>query len=195
MWDERYSADEYAYGEEPNDFLKENISYLKKGSVLSLAEGEGRNGVFLVKKGFDVTGVDSSLVAIEKAHRLAHKNKVKLNYIHSNLLDYDFGEQRWDSIISIFAHTPKNLQQNIFAKVRASLVKGGIFLLEGYHAEQLKMNTGGPKSKEMMFDLKELKEAFDGFEIIKAQYIQRKVIEGQYHNGESETIQFICRKK
>lgn len=89
MWDERYSTDEYVYGIEPNDFLKANYSSIPKGKVLCLAEGEGRNAVFLAELGYSVTAVDSSSVGLKKAEKLAHMRGVQLECIHGDLEHYE----------------------------------------------------------------------------------------------------------
>ena len=96
MWDQRYADPDYVYGTEPNDFLKETAeAHLPEGgSVLCLAEGEGRNGVFLAGLGFKVTGVDGSSVGLEKAQRLAKQRGVEIETIVSDLADFDLGEER-----------------------------------------------------------------------------------------------------
>lgn len=88
MWDERYDTDDYVYGINPNDFLKDNVQAIPKGHVLSLAEGEGRNAVFMAKQGYTVTAVDASAVGLKKAKRLAEKNDVKIECIHADLADF-----------------------------------------------------------------------------------------------------------
>ena len=90
MWDERYSAEEYVYGTSPNNFLEANFSSIPKGKVLSLAEGEGRNAVFLAKQGYSVTAVDASLVGLNKARKLAEDNGVVIEFIQADLANYDF---------------------------------------------------------------------------------------------------------
>ena len=105
MWDERYSAEEYAYGTEPNTFLTANFAHLPKGRVLSLAEGEGRNAVFLAQQGYGVTGVDGSEVGLAKAKALADSRGVAAHWVHADLADYELGENAWDGIVSIFFFT------------------------------------------------------------------------------------------
>lgn len=195
MWDERYADEEYAYGKEPNDFLKESIGLLpESGRILSLAEGEGRNAVFLAQEGFDVKAIDSSIEGIKKAERLAIENNVNLDYDQVNLEDFKFENESWGGVVSIFAHTSKKTQTILFGKIKKSLNSGGIFLLEGYNSKQLKNNTGGPKSDDMMFDLENLKSTFNDFEILIARDVKRVIQEGKYHIGSSDVVQFICRK-
>ena len=102
MWDERYSSEAYAYGKNPNQFLEENYKVIPKGKVLSLAEGEGRNAVFLAKQGYIVTAVDSSQIGLEKARKLAEENEVSIELINADLADFDLGDHEWDGIVSIF---------------------------------------------------------------------------------------------
>ena len=111
MWDERYSPDEYVYGKAPNQFLEENYNAIPKGKVLSLAEGEGRNAVFLAKQGYSVTAVDASQVGLSKAKKLAEENGVELELIRGDLVDFDIGENKWDGIVSIFCPLPSALRK------------------------------------------------------------------------------------
>src|SRR5919112_1168906 len=111
MWDERYSSEEYAYGTKPNRFLEAKVSFIPKGKVLSLAEGEGRNAVYLAKQGYSVTAVDASIVGLNKAGKLAEENGVVVELIHADLADYDLGEDEWDGIVSIFCPLPSPLRK------------------------------------------------------------------------------------
>ena len=111
MWDERYSPDEYVYGKDPNQFLEDNYNAIPKGKVLSLAEGEGRNAVFLAKQGYSVTAVDASQVGLSKAKKLAEENGVELELIRGDLVDFDIGENKWDGIVSIFCPLPSALRK------------------------------------------------------------------------------------
>ncbi|MEJ2457472.1 MAG: class I SAM-dependent methyltransferase [Novosphingobium sp.] len=106
MWDERFSEPGYAYGTEPNDFLKERVADLKRGRCLCLAEGQGRNAVWLAQQGFDVTAMDQSPAGLEKARELAESRGVTIATQVGDLVDFDLGEGVWDSIVSIFVHLP-----------------------------------------------------------------------------------------
>jgi 2-polyprenyl-3-methyl-5-hydroxy-6-metoxy-1,4-benzoquinol methylase len=195
MWDNRYADKEYAYGKKENDFLRESFEYLPKDThVLSLAEGEGRNAVFLSKKGFDVHAIDSSIEGIKKAKLLAAENEVSFSYDQVKLEDFDFKPDSFGAIISIFAHTSKKIQSELFIEIKKALKPGGVFLLEGYNSKQLVNGTGGPKSLEMMFDIESLKIDFRDFEILLAHNTSREINEGIYHNGNSEVVQFICKR-
>ena len=150
MWNERYSAEEYAYGKTPNKFLEDNYKVIPKGKVLSLAEGEGRNAVFLAKQGYSVTAIDASQVGLDKAKKLAEENGVSIEFIHADLADFDIGENRWDGIISIFCPLPSALRKELHKKVVAGLKTNGVFLVEAYYPDQLKHGTGSGDSADLM---------------------------------------------
>jgi 2-polyprenyl-3-methyl-5-hydroxy-6-metoxy-1,4-benzoquinol methylase len=118
MWDERYSAEEYVYGTNPNKFLEANVSSIPKGKVLSLAEGEGRNAVFLAKQGYSVTAVDASLVGLNKAKKFAEENGVVVEFIHANLADYDLGEINGTELYLYFVHCPLQQENNFIKKLK-----------------------------------------------------------------------------
>ncbi|VGO17817.1 Tellurite methyltransferase [Pontiella desulfatans] len=195
MWDERYSADEYIFGTEPNDFLGTNVGKLKPGSVLCLADGEGRNSVYLAKQGFNVTAVDMSLVGLEKARKLASDNGVEIETVHADLNDFAIEPNRWDNVVSIFCHLPESLRQKVHEASAKSLTDGGVFLLEAYTVEQLKTSgTGGPPVPELLFSAEMLKQDFQALDIVQALETEREVNEGTKHSGPAAVVQFIARK-
>ncbi|MDF7826585.1 class I SAM-dependent methyltransferase [Pontiellaceae bacterium B12227] len=196
MWDERYAADEYIFGTEPNDFLKAKTHELKPGSVLCLADGEGRNGVHLAKLGFDVTAVDVSAVGLEKAKKLAAESGVEITTIQADLNDFVIEPDRWDNIISIFCHLPEPLRKKVHTASAEGLTSGGTFLLEGYTIKQLEMpGIGGPPVPELMMSSEMLKQDFQTLEIIQALEAERDVNEGSKHSGPSAVVQLFARKK
>ncbi|MGD8780087.1 MAG: class I SAM-dependent methyltransferase [Ignavibacteria bacterium] len=194
LWDERYGGEEYIYGTTPNDFLKSNLEILPKGKVLCLADGEGRNSVFLAKNGFDVTSVDYSKKGIEKAKKLADKNNVEIEFIHKDLLHFEIEESYWNGIISIFCHLPPDIRKVTHQRSKNGLQKEGIFLLEAYSKEQLAYKTGGPKNEEMLYSKDVIEEDFSGLQIIMSKKIERNINESDIHNGLSSVIQFIAKK-
>lgn len=195
MWEERYGADEYAYGKTPNDFLKEYASRLPDGGkVLCLAEGEGRNSVFLAEQGFLVTGVDSSIAGINKVKKLAQERGVTVDAIVADLAEFEIKPATWDGIVSIFCHLPPPLRKQVHQRVVAGLKPGGVLLLEAYTPEQLNYKTGGPPVAEMTMTLKALTEELAGLELIHAEEKVRDVVEGLYHTGTAAVVQVIARK-
>ena len=195
MWDERYSAAEYAYGTTPNKFLEENVNCIPKGKILSLAEGEGRNAIFLAKQGYSVTAVDASLVGLNKARRLAEENEVVVEFIHADLAAYDLGENKWDGIVSIFCPLPSSLRKDLYKKVIVGLKRNGVFLLEAYTPDQLKHGTGGGNSVDLMQSEESLSLELAGLKFKHLIELERNVIEGLYHTGIGAVVQAIASKE
>ena len=198
MWDQRYSEEGFAYGTEANDFLKAEFTRIPKGGrVLCLAEGEGRNAVFLAKQGYVVTGVDQSSVGLDKAKNLAVENGVEITTIVTDLADYDPGSEAWDGIVSIWAHTPTELRKKLHRQVVRALKKGGIFILESYTPRHIEMDgIGGPppSSMEMFMSLDALKTELEGLDFVIATETERNVSEGKYHQGQSAVVQLVACK-
>ena len=159
-WDERYGVDEYVYGREPNLFLKQNVKVIPKGNVLCIADGEGRNGVWLVKQGYSVTSIDFSPKAIEKINRLAQKNEVSIKTICVDLLNYKFGENIYDGIISIFSHFKVDDTNKLHHKYFNALKPNGVFIMEVFAKEQLPLKTGGPKDISLLYDTQDIQNSF-----------------------------------
>jgi SAM-dependent methyltransferase len=195
MWDERYSIEEYAYGTKPNEFLEQNFNHIPKGKVLSLAEGEGRNAVFLAKQGYSVTAVDASIVGLGKARKLAEASGVVVEFIHADLADYDLGENRWDGIVSIFCPLPSSLRKQLYKRVEAGLKRNGVFLLEAYTPDQLKHGTGGGNSVDVMQSKESLSLELPGLKFKHLIELEREVIEGVYHTGIGAVVQAIASKE
>jgi SAM-dependent methyltransferase len=195
MWDERYSAEEYAYGTNPNNFLEANVSSIPKGKVLSLAEGEGRNAVFLAKQGYSVTAVDASLVGLNKARKLAEDNGVIVEFIHTDLAEYDLRENKWDGIVSIFCPLPSSIRKQLHKKVKAALKRNGVFLLEAYTPAQLKYGTGGGNSVDVMQSKESLSLELAGLKFKDLIELERDVVEGIYHTGIGAVVQAIASKE
>lgn len=195
MWDSRYSEPGFAYGTEPNDFLVANAAALPSGAaVLSLAEGEGRNAVFLAKHGFRVTAVDSSRVGLEKARQLAFQEGVQIETVVADLADFDLGLGRWDAIVSIWCHVPSALRAQLHAAAVKALRPGGVLLLEAYTPKQLEYKTGGPPVADLMMTLGDLRRELVGLEFKYAEEKIRPVNEGKYHNGLSAVVQLLATR-
>ena len=193
VWNERYTSDEYVYGTEPNAFLAENAKLLKE-PVLSLAEGEGRNAVFLASLGLDVLGVDGSEVGLAKAQRLAASKGVTIRTEVVDLASYQPPENAFGAVVSISAHLPSAIRRRLHGLVERSLKPGGIILLEAYTKAQLARNTGGPKDPDMLMSAAALEKEFPNCEPMVSQEIEREVVEGQFHTGLASVVQFLARK-
>ncbi|MCH8532147.1 MAG: class I SAM-dependent methyltransferase [Saccharospirillum sp.] len=195
MWDQRYSSEHYVYGTEPNDFLREQSGLLAKGGrVLCLAEGEGRNAVFLAALGMEVTAVDASEVGLAKARRLADEKGVHIHTEQVDLADYDPGHERWDAVVSIFCHLPSVVRQRLHQQLVNALKPGGLLILEAYRPEQLDYKTGGPSSAEMMMTEATLKAELDGLHFDLLESTVRPVIEGTGHTGQGAVVRLLALK-
>ena len=194
MWDERYSAEHYIYGKKPNAFLYQYADKLPKGRVLCLADGEGRNSVFLASLGYQVTAVDASAVGLEKAAQLAREENVAVEHVHADLADYDMGENCWDAIVSIFCHLPPELRKDVHHRVVRALKPGGMLLLEAYTPQQLDKGTGGPPSADMMMNKRLLVEELDGLQFEWLKERERDVVEGSHHTGVGAVVQVLAEK-
>lgn len=193
-WNARYSEAGFVYGTEPNEFLNSTFNAIPKGKVLMLGDGEGRNGVFLARQGYQVTSVDYASVGLEKAKHLARTHQVTIETKLCDLEDFTIEPNSWQGIVSIFCHTLKPLRQKLHRAVVEGLVRGGVFLLEAYSPRQLQFGTGGPKQAELLMTLDDVKRELDGLSFELAHEIERDVIEGKYHTGRSSVIQIIARK-
>lgn len=194
FWNERYAGDTYIYGTEPNSFLAEHCGLLA-GPVLSLSEGEGRNAVFLASRGLDVLAVDISPVALEKAKKLAESRGVKIKTVVADLAAFQPGENRYGSVVSIFAHLPSAVRNKLYPLIERSLKPGGTLILEAYSEDQLSRDTGGPKDADMLMTADKLRREFPNLEPVLLREIEREVSEGKGHTGMGSVVQFIARKK
>ncbi len=194
MWNERYSGDVYVYGTEPNSFLAEHAEILRD-PVLSLAEGEGRNAVFLATVGLNVHGVDGSDVGLIKAQALAKSKGVTIQTEVTDLGIFEPGENCYGSVVSISAHLPSVIRQRLYPLVERCLRIGGIILLESYSENQLAHETGGPKDPDLLMTLAKVEHEFPNFEPILLRELEREVSEGKYHTGIASVVQFIGKKK
>ena len=195
-WDERYGAADYYYGTEANEFLREHWSVLPRGGdVLCLAEGEGRNAVFLAQQGFRSVAVDQSAVGLQKAERLAAAKGMQIDTVVANLDGYPIEPQRWDGIVSIWCHLPTALRTAVHRRVVAGLKVGGVFLLEAYTPEQLNYGTGGPSNADLLPTLEQLREELRGLEFVHAVERERTVHEGGGHHGLSAVVQVVAHRR
>ncbi|MEM9089029.1 MAG: class I SAM-dependent methyltransferase [Cyanobacteria bacterium P01_F01_bin.53] len=198
MWDQRYREPGFAYGTNPNDFLKAEYARIPKGGrILCLAEGEGRNAVFLAQQGYRVTAVDQSAVGLQKAEAWAHEQGLEIATIVADLSTLDPGIAAWDGIVSISAHLPPAIRRPLHSQVVAALKKDGILLLEAYTDRQLEMDgVGGPPAsqKDLFMSLHDLEAELAGLDFVVGRELEREMSEGKYHQGLSAVVQVIARK-
>jgi SAM-dependent methyltransferase len=195
FFDERFNSSTFFYGLNANDYLVEKSLALKPQSkILSLGEGEGRNALFLAKRGHSIVAVDESLVGLNKARDLLKKNQLELEIFHGDISNYPFLENSFDAIISIWFHLPKELRKSIHQKCVKALKPNGILILEAYTPKQLENSSGGPKNLDMLMSKAELENEFKGLRFIELQELNREIHEGEGHNGPSAVVQLLGQK-
>ena len=194
LWNKRYAVADYIFGEEPNAFVADMSSHVPAGPVLCLAEGEGRNAVHFATLGHRVTAIDQSATGLEKARLLATKRRVGIETVLSDLGEYHILPKAWAGIVETFAHLPPPLRRQVHAEVVAGLQRGGVFILEAYTPAQLAFGTGGPKSPELLMNLKDLRVELAGLELLIARELERDVVEGGGHTGRAAVVQILGRK-
>ena len=196
MWDERYAQDGYLFGTEPNDFLVLQRHLLKPGmSCLAVADGEGRNGVWLAQQGLHVLSVEASAVALEKAKKLAQQRGVAIDFEQADLAHWQWGEDRFDVVAAIFIQfAPPALREQMFAGIKRCLKPGGLLLLQGYTPRQLEYKTGGPPVAENMYTEALLRNAFGDMKISHLREHDDHIGEGTAHSGMSALIDLVANK-
>ncbi|MBM4303104.1 MAG: class I SAM-dependent methyltransferase [Deltaproteobacteria bacterium] len=195
MWDERFVKPGYYYGTEANDFLKEmSLRFKPGGRVLCLAEGEGRNAVFLAEQGFVVTAVDGSEAGMKKMDSLAKDRGVRVEGIVCDLGEFEFGDRCWDAVVMIWCHLPKSLMAQVLDNSARSLTLGGYIVIEAYTPLQLQYKTGGPHAVELLNTLEEFDQGLKQLERVHGVEIERDVLEGQGHTGRSAVVQYLARR-
>jgi len=191
IWEKRYSATNYAYGKEPNHFLKIVIDALPSGIALFPAEGEGRNAVYAAKMGWQVTAVDFSEEARKKALTLAKKNEVSIDFIVKSMEHYTDKIGKYDLICLIFAHFAPEIRTQIHQRLIKYLKKGGLLIMEAFSKEQINYTSGGPKSLEMLYSKEEMIKDFEGYNIYSLREEIINLDEGFYHQGKASIIRML----
>lgn len=200
FWNERYQSEEFAYGMQPNDYLKTILNRIhQKGSALFPAEGEGRNAVYAASLGFDVTAIDYSSEGKEKAIQFAKEKGVSIVYHIANLQEIELEEESYDVLVLVFAHFPPLMRKEIHLKYQKYLKKYGIVILEGFaksHIEVSKVNErgSGPQDIDMLFTKEMIEDDFSGFETIELSEEVAVLDEGEFHQGKSSLIRYMGRK-
>ncbi|MGH2340586.1 class I SAM-dependent methyltransferase [Segnochrobactraceae bacterium EtOH-i3] len=196
MWDARFSGDGFFYGTRPNAFLTAEADRLpKSGTVLSVAEGEGRNAVWLAERGLEVTAVDASAVGLAKAERLAAERGVALHTVVADLATWEFPAEAFDVVVAIFIQfAPPAVRDHIFAGMIRALKPGGLLLMQGYRTEQLAYGTGGPKVPELLYTVDLVQTAFASLTIRRLDAHDAEISEGTAHHGMSALLDLVAIK-
>jgi SAM-dependent methyltransferase len=195
MWEKRYAADEYAYGEEPNVFFKACLDGLPApGRLLLPAEGEGRNAVYAARRGWKVDAFDFSAAAREKALRLAERYGVHINY---EVADYETAHiepEAYDAVALIFAHKHESIRRAVHRRLVSALKPGGHLFLEAYSQDQLAYGTGGPPDEQLLYTLGDLREDFSELDIVRLEKVEAEIHEGRYHTGLASVVRLVARR-
>lgn len=199
FWDKRYSGSEYIYGEHPNIYLKKQLENIPVGNILFVGEGEGRNGVYAAKHGWNVTAFDLSIEGKKKAERLAHKHNVQIDYRVGELEEMNFQKGQFDVIALIFTHFPSHSRSNIHKELTKYLRSGGKVIMESFSEKQIKYQVvgdsgGGPKDIDMLYTIEDIQSDFENFNIIDLVELESFLEERNHHNGLSALIRFVGEK-
>lgn len=197
FWDKRFSRSEYVFGTDPNAYLMNQVSnFIKPHShALCVADGEGRNGVWLAKQGMIVDAFDISPVAVEKAKQLANHERVSVNFNLASTDSWTWNPNSYDLIAAIFIQfaTP-NMRVDLFANIRESLKPGGYLILQGYTPKQLEYKTGGPPSIDHLYTTDLIQDLLRGMQICDWQEYETEIHEGDGHHGMSALMGVVARK-
>jgi cyclopropane fatty-acyl-phospholipid synthase-like methyltransferase len=195
-WDARFSSDEYIFGTEPNVWLAQHADLFKPGMrVLAVADGEGRNSVWMAKLGLQVDAFDISPVGIEKAKKLAQQQGVDVNFSIHGIEDYPWTTGDYDAVVAIFIQfADPDTRAALFKRMKSALKPDGVLLLQGYTPKQLEYKTGGPPNLSHLYTEDLLQEAFSDLDISELVAYEQVLTEGTQHHGQSALIGMVARK-
>lgn len=194
-WNTRFQTENYVYGREPNAFLTEFQKKIKiSGDALAIAEGEGRNAVYLAEQGMNVTAWDYAESGLTKTNKLADERGVVVSTELVDLIEANWSKAKWDEIVCIFGHFPAELRQKTLQGVNEAVKPGGYFLTEVYSHYQIPYKSGGPQELDFLYKPEEFLKVFAEWRIIH--FFMGEVVrhEGELHNGVSHVIQFVGQK-
>ena len=197
FWNERFDKEEFIFGKEPNEYLVEKTKqYLKpQDKVLCIADGEGRNGVWLAKQGMQVVGFDASDIALAKAKQFAKDNQVEVDYSFSDTDSYAWPENTYDAVIGIFIQfADPAMRTRIFQQAYKATKPGGLFILQGYTPKQLDYKTGGPSLIEHLYTEELIRDLSKEFQILELVSYEKELSEGPRHTGMSALLGLVARK-
>jgi SAM-dependent methyltransferase len=196
MWDQRFSGDDYLFGREPNDYLRSKAPLLPAGgSVLCIADGEGRNSVWLAKQGLRVQAFDISEVGVAKARLLASDAGVLVDYTVADCGQYDWAAQSHDGVVAVFIQfADPEMRERLFANMVRALKPGGVLILQGYTPRQLDYKTGGPGQLSHLYTADLMREAFKDLRIVELIEYEAELNEGARHAGRSALLGLVATK-
>ena len=195
FWNKRYQTDDYLFGVDPNDFIRAVTPDPQQGAnAFCPADGEGRNGVFLAQKGYNVTSVDVSNLAVDKANALADANGVSVSTHVGDIMTFPCPIDHYDLVVVCFMHFLPEDHDAFMAILKNTLKPGGVFIMEGYTTDQLPLTSGGPKNPDMLYSRDQIAQNFSDFNIHLIQETRRHLAEGNRHQGEAATLQLLAQK-
>jgi len=197
FWNQRFNQEEFIFGKEPNEYLAlQTRNYLKPNAkVLCIADGEGRNGVWLAKQGMQVVGFDTSDIALKKAKQFARDNQVEVEYSFSDTDGFTWHEIAYDAVIGIFIQfADPQMRERIFQQTHKALKPGGIFILQGYTPKQLEYKTGGPSLIEHLYTEEMIRDLAKEFQILDLCCYEKELNEGARHAGMSALLGLVAKK-
>lgn len=200
IWDERYSNEAFAFGENPNEFLKETLPQFIPEKALFAAEGEGRNAVFAAGLGWEVSAFDLSEYGKMKAEILATKNQVSIDFTVGDIQTLKYDANSFDALVMIYAHFPASIKSSCHHQLITYLKPGGLIIFEAFSKNHIQYNSinpkvGGPKDIDQLYSIEEIKKDFKDFEIIELIETETDLSEGLYHIGKGSVIRFVGRKQ
>jgi 2-polyprenyl-3-methyl-5-hydroxy-6-metoxy-1,4-benzoquinol methylase len=195
-WNRRYAGDDFLFGTEPNKWLHEHAGRLPSGGrILSVADGEGRNSVWLAQQGFQVDAFDVASRAVEKASAFAQRQGVSVNFAVTDVDGFAWPQAAYDGVVAIFVQfADPDTRARLFDRIVQSLRPGGILILQGYTPKQLDYRTGGPPNLSHLYTRGLLESAFCEMSLIELREYEAEVQEGQGHSGRSALIGLVARR-
>ncbi len=194
IWNQRYAEEGFVYGEQPNEWLKEQLKGLLPGTILFSAEGEGRNAVYAAQKGWDVMAFDQSESGREKALLFAREKNTRLQYDVCDILETDYPSESFDAIAWIYCHLPEEIRNQAARHIVSFLKPGGMLIFEAFAKEHIARNTSGPKLEEMLYNEEMIRNDFSGFDF---QILRKEEVildEGPLHQGDSTVWRVLAVK-
>lgn len=195
FWDERYSAEEYIFGKEPNAFFKSVIDRMEPGRILVPAAGEGRDAVYAATLGWDVLAVDQSITGKEKAMRLAAERGVTIRYDVQSIEETDLLSANFDAVALIYFHLPPALRQELHKRLPSALRPNGTVIIEAFTPKQIGNTSGGPTEPERLLTKEILMQELGTLKIMQCEEVSTELAEGTGHVGKAEVVRFVGKKQ
>ncbi len=193
-WNDRYGGSDFLFGKNPNEYFKSKLDTLTPGKLFLPGDGEGRNGVYAARNEWSVTSADFSEIAIKRAKAFASSQNVEINFIFSNLITDELQENIFDVLGISFLHFNGTNKKIVHGKLNRTLKVGGYVILECFGENQIKLNSGGPRKKDSLYNIQELKTYYSNFEFIELEEKKIKLKECEAHTGEAYVVRMFARK-